>query len=50
MDVTCMCFRNQCRHKRAEEVRYLAAKTEADQLNALTDDDVEWLRSVGWRG
>jgi hypothetical protein len=49
MDVNCMCWRRPCKHERAEEARYLRAKTWADQINSLTDDDVEWLRSVGWR-
>lgn len=49
MDVCCACWRKPCKHDRAEEARYLRAKTHADQINALTDEDVEWLRAMGWR-
>jgi hypothetical protein len=50
MDVCCPCWRRPCKHERAENERYLRAKTRADQINALTDADIEWLRSVDWRG
>jgi hypothetical protein len=49
IQTACICLRARCRHWRRAEAVNAALRSEYEQLNALTADDLDWLRDMGWR-